>query len=70
MENEAERFVQSDEDAVVTNRIFTEDEIADVWMGHGSVRGARIPISIFTPFEQSDPAGATRGACICELPER
>ena len=61
MENESERFVQSEEDVVVTNRIFTEDEIERTygWATDQFVAPG-IRFSIFTPFETiPDPANAS-----------
>ena len=71
MENEAERFVQSDEDVVVTNRIFTEDEIERTYGWATDQFGAPgIRFSIFTPFEAiPDPPSATpRRACFASCP--
>ncbi len=62
MENEAERFTQSDEDVVATNHIFAEDEIERTYgWATDQFEAPGIRFSIYTPFESiPDPASATQ----------
>ena len=49
MENEAETVSRSDENAVVKDHIFTEDEIKDKW-ATDQFKAPGISFSVFTPF--------------------
>ncbi len=62
MENEAERFSQSDENAIVKDHIFTEDEIKREYKwATDQFKAPGISFSVFTPFGTiPDPDSATQ----------
>ena len=62
MENEAERFSQSDENAIVKDHIFTEDEIEREYKwATDQFKAPGISFSVFTPFGSiPDPESAAQ----------